>query len=172
MRNRTLALAWAVMSAAVSCAGSLSVQKHLSVFPITHRFVFVVENRFSREIPFNPLFSPETFARRAVEPIGNTSLHIRRAFEAHGYSVTSGRQEEIPRIVDLIVFYSDTWKWDFKMFLRELTVRVLDGRTKVVLAVGKYTSAPGDIHDYPTSEREAPRLVDAILGEPPQQHPE
>jgi len=49
------------------------------------------------------------------------------------------------------------------MYLKALKIDIFDNRTNELLGSGSYTAGDGGIHDYPTSEREAPIIIDRIL---------
>ena len=42
-------------------------------------------------------------------------------------------------------------------------VKIYDNKTRELIGSGYYQSGGGGIHDYPTSEREAPNIIDGIF---------
>ena len=54
-----------------------------------------------------------------------------------GYKTSHGLTSIPPEPVDAIVTYEDKWKWDMTMYLLKLTIRVRDGTTNQILAIGE-----------------------------------
>lgn len=54
-----------------------------------------------------------------------------------GYKTSHGLTPTPPVPVDAIITYEDKWKWDMTMYLLKLTIRVRDGATNQVLAIGE-----------------------------------
>lgn len=102
-----------------------------------------------------------------IPAIGDTYLHIKNFLEKSGYTVVSGDPETFPPDVDAIIEYYDFWEWDFVDYLKILKITFKDPGTGIIFAEGLYKAGGGGIHDYPSSEREAPNVLSAILAKLP-----
>lgn len=147
------------------------------------RKVFVFEKQTSYKIPVNFIVTAgvlggaiggaiagavagsatKDLEKYEAPAIGNTYLHIKNFFEKSGYTVVSGTLEKMPEDIDAVIDYVDFWEWDIKYYLKLLKITFKDPKTGIVFAEGSYTASRGGLHDYPSSEREVPKLLGAIL---------
>lgn len=54
-----------------------------------------------------------------------------------GFIATNGASETSPSPANAIVTYQDKWMWDITMYMLQLSVQILDGQTRMVLATGQ-----------------------------------
>lgn len=165
----------------LSCSGKLTVnmQKDQN---IAIQNVYIVKKETSYRIPINLAVIPAGILGGAIggaivgaassdmkaieEPaIGDTYLHIKNHLEKVGYTVFSGKSvEEAPPNINAVIEYYDFWEWDFKDYLKILKITFSDPKTGKIFTEGMYKAGGGGIHDYPSSEREVPNVLNAILG--------
>ncbi|MDE3084588.1 MAG: hypothetical protein KGJ37_05130, partial [Verrucomicrobiota bacterium] len=55
-----------------------------------------------------------------------------------GYDATGGPLTLMPDGVDAVVSYTDSWNWDFSLYLIELDIEVSDPGTGKILATASY----------------------------------
>ena len=161
-----------------SCRGTLTVNAP-NKYNKAIRKVFVAEKQTSYKVPINFIgaagvlggaiggamagLASKDMKKYEVPAIGKTYLHIKNFFEKSGYTVVSGNLETIPTDIDAVVDYDDYWEWDLKYYLKMLKITFKDPKTGNIFAEGLYKASRGGLHDYPSSEREVPKLISAIL---------
>ncbi len=95
--------------------------------------------------------------------IGNTKKHIEDYLNRKGIQTTYGSKEKDPSNSDLFLVYQDLWKWDIKNYLFVLKIYLIDPDSGEIIAEGIYRSSEGEFHDFASSEREVPNILDAIF---------
>ena len=53
-----------------------------------------------------------------------------------GYTASAGEPGHAPAAVDAIVTYNDRWYWDMSPYLLQLDIRILDAKTRSLIASG------------------------------------
>ncbi len=73
-----------------------------------------------------------------------------------GFEATTGLSSAIPPTVDVVVDYSDRWRWDLTMYMLELTINLRNPKTNALL---------GDGNSYHTSLTRQPpeKMVEEVL---------
>ncbi len=100
-----------------------------------------------------------------TKAIGDTDKYLKKEFDKLGMKTSIGYYNEIPDDTDLLVIYSDKWRWDFKKIMDRLDVEFIDYRSKELVAEMKYRIGSKDMHDYPSAQEEVPRLFNKYLNE-------
>lgn len=59
-------------------------------------------------------------------------VKIAESLQAHGLKITPERDQ-----ADYVVTYKDRWMWDMRMYLRELSIDVVDARTDALVGSGR-----------------------------------
>jgi hypothetical protein len=54
-----------------------------------------------------------------------------------GYESTCGPAQKDENPPDIVMTYEDRWMWDITMYLLNLRIKIYDGRTGKLLAVGE-----------------------------------
>ncbi len=99
------------------------------------------------------------------EVIGNTDVVIKQALEKYGIETAIGKKEDIPGEFDLIVLYSDTWRWDMKKVLDKLEIVFISPEGNKELARSTYNIYKNkELHNFPTPEKEVPKMIKELLG--------
>jgi hypothetical protein len=151
-----------------ACSGSYEVKSNAPIPTARYKTAYIVDSQHSSIIGYNVIPLPgsvmmtDSEAEKG-EAVGDTPIHIQRALGTYGIRAVIGSSESIPADIDLVVVYEDAWQWDFKMYLKALKIDMFDNHTKELIGSGSYTAGGGGFHDYPTSEREAPIIIDRIL---------
>jgi hypothetical protein len=64
--------------------------------------------------------------------------------------------------VDLIITYSDSWRWDLAMYLKSLTINIFDGPTGNLLVTGRWENST--FHGFQNSRDVIKQLLDDVYG--------
>lgn len=80
----------------------------------------------------------------------NIGENIQDTLVHYGFNVRSGPDVSTLKDTDLIVRYTDRWRWDLVMYLRSLDVRVYDGATGDLLVSGSWKNSP--LHGFYSAE--------------------
>jgi hypothetical protein len=86
--------------------------------------------------------------------------NIQRELMAHGVQVKAGPEIEHPG-TDILVRYSDDWKWDMAMYLRSLDIQVYDASTGTLVASGSWKNSV--LHGFHGSEGVVKGVMDQIF---------
>lgn len=94
--------------------------------------------------------------------------HIQRELMAHGLVVKAGPETQQPD-ADIVVRYSDDWKWDVTMYLRSLDVQVYSVSTGTLVASGSWKNSA--LHGYHGAQDVVKDVFDQIFAKlnPPAQ---
>jgi hypothetical protein len=133
-----------------------------------YRSAHIVTDGLSTVVGFNIIPVPGSIVvidgqKYRQKAIGDTAKHIQNALSNYGVTSTIGTEQQAPPDTSMIVNYDDEWQWDFKMFLKRLTIKVIDRYSQQIIAEGSYAvGGGGQFHDYPTTESEVPRIINGI----------
>ena len=86
--------------------------------------------------------------------------HLQRELLRHGIAVSVG-PEGSAGTAQLIVRYSDDWRWDIKMYLRSFDVMVFDAKTNTLLATGSWENSA--LHGFYNEDKVVANVVDQTL---------
>ncbi len=86
--------------------------------------------------------------------------YIQRELMAHGLVVKAGPEANQPD-ADIVVRYSDEWKWDMTMYLRSLDVQVYSVSTGTLIASGSWKNSA--LHGYHGAQDVVKDVVDQIF---------
>ncbi len=75
---------------------------------------------------------------------------ITRELKARGFTVINRTDEKFDTCEGIAVRYFDNWTWDLSIYLDELRIRFIDGRTGDPIFTVSYQQ--GVFHGYPNSE--------------------
>jgi hypothetical protein len=147
------------------CSGTLNTKRSTSFDKSKYRTAYIIDTRESTVVGYSwvPVVGLVDGDKSKHEPVGNTPVHIKNALAKHGILAYTGTGKTAPKNVDLVVVYKDEWQWDLKMYMRKLEIKIYDNKTRQLIGSGYYQSGGGGFHDYPTSEREAPNIIDGIF---------
>ena len=153
------------------CAGTITTTKYTDPYHADFKKAYIISSENSGFIKFrfgiyhSYIVVPEfNGPAEKVDPIGNTAEVIQRELENHGIHAVIGKRGDQPADFDLIVEYSDTWRWDVKKILDRLEIVFVSADGDSVLARSVY-----DIHKYkkthnfPTPEKEVPKMIRQLL---------
>jgi hypothetical protein len=158
----------ALAALVAGCAGETRAQPLSPANAAKYRSAVILENSQSTIVGYHVIPIPGSVImtdgdKSKGKALGDTAEHIKRALARHGIQSLVATTPAVPAGVDLVVVYQDEWQWDMKMYMKYLKIDVFDARTKVLVGTGSYTAGGGGFHDYPTAEREAPNIIDAIF---------
>lgn len=154
-----------------SCAGTIQTVRRFQQ-PITnYKKAYIVSADNSKYIkfkfgiitPYAYIVLPDDPAQKH-EKIGNTDLVIAQELEKYGIKADIGQKGDIPKDIDLIVLYNDTWRWDFKKILDKLDIVFISPIDKKVIAKSTYNIYKNkEFHNFPTPEKEVPKMIKELL---------
>ena len=109
-----------------SCAGTVRTTQQASVRP-DYKSAYIVSAEHSNYIKFKmgiitPFFYvvPADGPAQKREVIGDTDLVIEQELLKYGVQSTIGQKDDPLAGYDLVVFYNETWRWDFNKILDKL----------------------------------------------------
>ena len=73
----------------------------------------------------------------ATDEPGDATKAIEADLRARGLSVSAGPASTVPPAADCKVLVKDKWMWDITMYLLEVKLEMVDGRTGAMLASGR-----------------------------------
>ena len=117
----------------------------------------------SSNIVVNPGSTQKVHSAYVVLHEGKSSdmdAHIQRELMAHGIQVKAGPEMQRPA-ADIIVRYSDNWRWDVTMYLRSLDIQVYDAATGTLVASGSWKNSA--MHGYHGADGVVKDVVDQIF---------
>lgn len=80
-----------------------------------------------------------------------------------GYVVTTGPEGSAPKDADLLVRFTESWSWDFTMYLKAASILCYDGRTGTLIASGDWRNGGGLGHGWPSTDSIVARILDSIV---------
>ena len=86
--------------------------------------------------------------------------HIQRELMAHNIQVKAGPEMQQPS-ADIVVRYSDNWRWDVTMYLRSLDIQVYDATTGTLRASGSWKNSA--LHGYHGASGVVKDVIDEIF---------
>lgn len=154
-----------------ACSGTITTTRYLPQDAPTFKKAIVVSNENSQYIKFKvgtltPLGyrTPQDVPAQQHQVIGNTDTIIKLELEKYGIATTIGKEGNSPADFDLIVQYTDTWRWDFKPVLDQLEILFISPQGDSVLAKSSYTIYRNkELHNFPTPEKEVPKMIKELL---------
>ncbi len=154
-----------------SCAGTIQTVKQFQQ-PITNytkAYIVSADNsqyikfKFGVIIPYAYIVLPDDPAQKH-EKIGNTDIVIKQELEKYGIKTDIGKEGDVPKDIDLIVLYNDTWRWDFKKILDRLDIVFISPIDKKEIAKSTYNIYKNkELHNFPTPEKEVPIMIKELL---------
>ncbi len=85
--------------------------------------------------------------------------HLQKGLQAQGLVVRTGPDVVKSNDADIIVKYSDSWRWDVAMYIKELHINVSEAKTGNILATGNWENSA--LHGFPNAEE----VVNGVLKE-------
>ena len=79
------------------------------------------------------------------------TIHNAISFELinRGFKVLDLSDKQPDKVSGVVVHYMDHWAWDMSMYLDNLQVRILNGTSGEVLAIGSYQNSA--LHSFPNT---------------------
>jgi hypothetical protein len=106
--------------------------------PVVLMFAACASNLEAKKMPGADLSPLKTVyvQKLAADERGIDQL-IANQLTRMGFIASNGASETLASPVDAIVTYQDKWMWDMTMYMLQLSVQILDGQTRLVLATGQ-----------------------------------
>jgi hypothetical protein len=154
-----------------SCAGTISTVNYRNQFTSEFKKAYIISSENSQYIKFKfgtimpyGYIPPIDDAAEKNEIIGNTDTIIKQELEKYGIQSIIGKKGDSPEDFDLIVEYSDTWRWDFKKILDKLEINFISPKGDSLLAKSTYNIYKNkEMHNFPTPEKEVPKMIKELL---------
>ena len=153
------------------CGGTIKTTQYPAQAKAEFTKAYIVSAENSQYIKFKfgkitPLgyLPPADDPAEESEVIGNTDAVIQQELEKYGIRSVIGKKEDVPEDFDLIVQYSDTWRWDFKKILDRLEIAFVSPDGENVLAKSTFNIYKNkELHNFPTPEKEVPKMIKQLL---------
>jgi len=87
--------------------------------------------------------------------------HIRRNLVDSRFVVQTGPDLPLTAGSDLLVKYSDEWKWDVTMYLKSLNVEFYNAKTGALLTRGEFKNST--LHGYPDAGETVKSVMDEMF---------
>jgi hypothetical protein len=94
-------------------------------------------------------------------------LHLQEALVKRGLTVKAGPEESKAADVDFYASYTDTWRWDLTMYLKELHIAFYDAKSGALLASGSFNNS--FLHSFPNPADKVRDVIATMYGERPQE---
>lgn len=91
--------------------------------------------------------------------------HLQEALVNRGLEVRAGPESSKPTDVGFYAVYSDSWKWDLTMYLKELHIQFYEAKSGVLLASGSFSNSL--LHSFPDPGKKVADVVATMYGEKP-----
>lgn len=154
-----------------SCAGTIHTTRRTQQMTPNYTKAFIISADNSQYIkfkfgiitPYAYIVLPDDSAQKH-EKIGNTDIVIKQELEKYGIKAEIGKEGDMPKDIDLIVLYNDTWRWDFKNILDKLDIVFISPADKTEIAKSTYNIYRNkELHNFPTPEKEVPKMIKELL---------
>jgi len=86
--------------------------------------------------------------------------HVQQELMAHGIQVKAG-PEMRDTGTDVVVRYTDNWRWDMSMYLRSLDIQVYNGASGTLLASGSWKNSA--LHGYHSAGKVTQKVMDEVF---------
>ena len=155
-----------------SCAGTIKTVSYTNA-KTNYKKAYIISSENSEFIKFKfgtltygAYIPPQDDPAVESEIIGNTDLVIKDELLKYGIDAKIGKKGEVPDDFDLIVQYSDTWRWDFKKILDKLEIVFISSDGKTMIAKSTYNIYQNkELHNFPTPEKEVPKMIRELINQ-------
>ncbi|SEL51433.1 hypothetical protein SAMN05428989_1820 [Pseudoxanthomonas sp. GM95] len=86
--------------------------------------------------------------------------HVQQELMAHGIQVKAGPETRDPG-TDVVVRYTDNWRWDMAMYLRSLDIQVYNGASGTLVASGSWKNSA--LHGYHSGANVTKKVMDEVF---------
>ncbi|HEY5079035.1 MAG TPA: hypothetical protein VII43_04285 [Opitutaceae bacterium] len=91
--------------------------------------------------------------------------HMQEALISRGVSVRAGPESAKPSDVDFYVVYTDSWRWDLMMYLKDLNIQFYEAKTGAMIASGSFSNS--FLHSFPNPGKKVSDVIATMYGEKP-----
>lgn len=91
--------------------------------------------------------------------------YVQESLITRGIRVRAGPETSIPNDVDFYVTYSDSWRWDLTMYLKELHIHFYDAKSGALIASGSFSNSL--LHSFPDPGKKVSEVIATMYGEAP-----
>ena len=155
-----------------SCAGTINTVRHINT-QTAYKKAVVISAENSQYIEFKPgvLILPALYFVLPDDPavkrevIGNTDEVIKRELERYGIQAEIVKRGEVSEEFDILVEYYDTWRWDFKKILDKLEIVFISPKGELIAKSTYNIYRNKELHNFPTPEKEVPKMIREMLGQ-------
>ena len=157
----------------VGCKGTIQTVKYAQHKSSTYKKAYIISSEKSEYIKFKfgtfrygGYLPPVDDAAVETERIGNTDTIIKKELEKYGIAAAIGKEGDEPKDFDLIVEYTDKWRWDFKKILDELEIKFISANGEEMISKSNFTIYKNkELHNFPSPEKEVPKMIKELLQE-------
>ena len=116
------------------------------------------------ELSYGGYLPPKDYPAEKLKRIGNTDTIIKRELEKYGILSIIGKKGDTPENFDLIIKYTDKWRWDFKNILDELKIYFISKEGNKILAKSTFNIYKNkELHNFPIPKKVVPKMIKELL---------
>ena len=153
-----------------NCAGTIHTNRLPGYDFKNFKKAYIVSAKNSQYIKFQfgilagmTYIPPVNEQAESTEKIGNTDIVLKNELEKYGIVSVIGTEGTVPEDVDIIVKYSDVWRWDFKKILEQLEINLINAKSNKVIGEATYNIGSKEFHNFPTPEKEVPKMIKKLM---------
>jgi hypothetical protein len=116
----------------------------------------------SMDVKLNPTAHPiQDGSKVYLVFLGDKSVDVdnslQKAFLGEGFQVSGGKEDAMTDDSDLLVRYTDNWRWDLVMYLLSLELQLYDAKSKNLLSITTWKNSA--LHGFPNLDEVTKQLV-------------
>jgi hypothetical protein len=136
-----------------------------SIFSAVSALVFFTACATTQQVTFSNSIEKVSANTAYVVTHGGRSadmdVHMQEDLRARGLKVMTGPDVIKTNDADLLVKYSDRWRWDIVMYLEDVHIMIYDGKSGDLLATGLWQNSA--FHKFPDAGEVVKGVMDEIF---------
>jgi hypothetical protein len=156
-----------------NCKGTISTVTYSNSKIKNYKSAYIISSENSEyikfkfgELSYGGYLPPKDDPAEKLKRIGNTDTIIKRELEKYGILSIIGKKGDTPENFDLIIKYTDKWRWDFKNILDELKIYFISKEGNKILAKSTFNIYKNkEIHNFPIPKKVVPKMIKELLDE-------
>ncbi len=156
----------------LGCAGKITTIKtpKADTSKFKKAFIISAENSQYIEFKFGSILAGGAYLppvnddpAKTTKVKGKTAEVIKEELSKYGVASIIGEKGSTPEDIDVIVKYSDIWRWDLKEILDSLDILYIDPETNQIIAESHFKIGHTEYHDFPLPENEVPKMINELM---------
>mgnify|MGYP006135926367 CR=1 FL=1 len=154
-----------------NCKGTISTVTYSNSKIKNYKSAYIISSENSEyikfkfgELSYGGYLPPKDYPAEKLKRIGNTDTIIKRELEKYGILSIIGKKGDTPENFDLIIKYTDKWRWDFKNILDELKIYFISKEGNKILAKSTFNIYKNkELHNFPIPKKVVPKMIKELL---------